>query len=197
LADVYFVTDDVVWVWYYDGQGCIQSEGINFFKDLPSFLVLLYALQRLKLEQWGLNPSLDDRVRRAHLGTFDRNSQLRWEIVGSNSTLQTADRKEFEFTRQVFHSNLGIIGRGTVAVRATLEGGPPDKIYAVKISWPEESRPNEAEILRPAMEKAGDDRDITDHIPRVFATQDFPFRTGTVRTALGFRNGRMVIPTPG
>jgi len=99
--------------------------------------------------------------------------------------LQTADRKEFELTRQVFHSNLGIIGRGTVAVRATLKGGPPDKIYAIKISWPEESRPNEAEILRAAMEKAGHDRDITDHFPRVFATQDFPFRTGTACTALG------------
>ena len=184
MADVYFVTDDVVWVWYYDRQGCIQSEGINFFNDLPSFLVLLYALQRLELEQWGLNPSLDDRVRRAHFGTFDRNYAR--EIVEPNSTLKTADGKEFELTRQVFHSNLGIIGRGTVAVRATLKGGPPDKIYAVKISWPEESRPNEAEILRAAMEKAGDDRDITDHIPRVFATQDFPFRTGTVRTALGF-----------
>jgi len=73
LADVYFVTDDVVWVWYYDRQGCIQSEGINFFNDLPSFLVLLYALQRLELEQWGLNPSLDDRVRRAHFGALDRN----------------------------------------------------------------------------------------------------------------------------
>jgi len=48
--DVDFVADDVVWIWYYDRQGCIQSEGINFLKDLPSFFVLLYALQRLNLE---------------------------------------------------------------------------------------------------------------------------------------------------
>ena len=64
-ADVHFVTDDVLWVWYYDRQGCIQSGGINFLRDVPSFLVLLYALQRLRFNQWGLNPSLDDRVRRA------------------------------------------------------------------------------------------------------------------------------------
>jgi len=51
--DVDFVANDVVWVWYYDRQGYIQLEGINFLimKDLPSFFVLLYALQRLKLDQ--------------------------------------------------------------------------------------------------------------------------------------------------
>jgi len=183
LADVHFVADDVVWVWYYDRQGCIQSQGINFFKDLPSFLVLLYALQRLTLEQWGLNPSLDERVRRAHFGTFDRG--LAGDIVEPNSTLTTKDGKKFELTREVFHSNLGIIGRGTVTVRAKIKGGPTDKTYAVKISWPEESRLNEAEILNAAMEKAGGDPDITNHIPKVFVTQDFPICMGTVRTALG------------
>src|ERR1700733_7183094 len=49
--DIDFVADDVVWVWYYDRQGCIQSEGFNFLRDLPTFFVLLYALQRLKLDQ--------------------------------------------------------------------------------------------------------------------------------------------------
>jgi len=146
--------------------------------------VLLYALQRLKLEQWGLNPSLDERVRRGHFGTFDRNDA--GEIVEPKSTLKTEDGMEFELMRRVFHSNLGIIGRGTVTVQAKLKGGPPGKIHAVKIYWPEESRPNEAEILRTAMEKAGDDPDITNHIPRVFATQDYPYRTGIVRKALGF-----------
>jgi len=35
------------------------------------------------------------------------------------------------------------------------------------------------------MESAQGDTDITNHIPRVFATQDFPYHTGTVRKALG------------
>ena len=182
MADVHFVTDDVVWICYYDRQGCIQSEGINFLADVPSFLVLLYALQRLNIEQWGLNPSLDDRVRRAHFGTFDRN--YAGKIVVPKSMPVTIDGKEFELTGEVYHSTLSVIGRGTLTVGATF-GGPRDKSYAVKISWPEESRPNEVKILQAAMESAQGDTDITNHIPRVFATQDFPYHTGTVRKALG------------
>ena len=95
--------------------------------------------------------------------------------------LMTIDEKEFRLTRDVYHSTLGVIGRGTVTVEAKFEG----KTYAVKISWPEESRPNEIKILQAAMESAQGDTDITNHIPRVFATQDFPYHTGTIRKALG------------
>jgi hypothetical protein len=65
LQDVHFATDDIVWLWYYDKQGCIQSEGLNFVQDLPSFLVLLYAFQCMTLEQWGLNVDLDVRIQEA------------------------------------------------------------------------------------------------------------------------------------
>ena len=69
--DTHFVTDDIVWIWCFDRAGCVHTEGISFIEDLPSFLVLLYALQRLTLEQWGLNARLDGRVREAHLGTLE------------------------------------------------------------------------------------------------------------------------------
>jgi len=116
---------------------------------VPSFLVLLYALQRLKLEQRGFNTSLDDRVSRAHFGTFDRNYAR--EIVEPKPMFVTIDGKEFGLTGEVYYSTLSIIGRGTLTVAATFGGGPPDQSYAVKISWPEESRPNEVQA---AMESA-------------------------------------------
>ena len=117
MLDVDFIADDVVWVWYYDRQGCIQSEGINFLKDLPSFLVLLYALQRLKLDQWGLNADLDDRVRRAHLGDFDRN--FAGKIAEPTEWSVTVDSKTFKLLpNHILHSALGLIGRGTVIVKA-------------------------------------------------------------------------------
>jgi hypothetical protein len=37
--------DDILWIWYYDRRGIIQSSGINFLTDCPRFMVLLYALQ--------------------------------------------------------------------------------------------------------------------------------------------------------
>lgn len=183
LADVHFVIDDVIWIWYYDRQGCIQSEGINFLDDLPSFLVLLFALQRLKLEQWGLNPSCDERVGRAHAGTLPLDTEGRAKKLDLLSL--SVGGKEFQLTQRVYHSTLGIIGRGTVTVAAQLTCGPLGQRYAVKLSWPEETRPNEAHVLQAAMDSARGDTDITNHIPTVFAMQDFPYRTGTVRKALG------------
>ncbi|KAG2028775.1 hypothetical protein BDR03DRAFT_1063570 [Suillus americanus] len=47
--------DDIIWIWYYDRQGIVQCSGINFVQDLPRFMVLLYALQRLDLHDWGRN----------------------------------------------------------------------------------------------------------------------------------------------
>ncbi|PPQ94398.1 hypothetical protein CVT25_002486 [Psilocybe cyanescens] len=47
-------TDGHVWIWYYDRQGIVQSDGISIFADFPRFLVLLFAFQRFDLEDWGI-----------------------------------------------------------------------------------------------------------------------------------------------
>jgi Fungal protein kinase len=120
----------------------IQSEGINFLKDLPSFFVLLYTLQS------GLNAVLDDRVRRAHLGNFDRtivgntSQPIEWPVNIDSKTVQV-------LPNYILHTTLGMIGRGTVAVKAKSTAGVP-RDFALKIYWPEEDRPNEAEIISQA-----------------------------------------------
>jgi hypothetical protein len=48
--------DDVIWIWFYDHLGIIGGEGINFVQDLPRFMVLLYALQRFRMKEWGRMP---------------------------------------------------------------------------------------------------------------------------------------------
>ena len=39
------VTDMVMYNWWYDRHGAIQTSGLNFVKDLPRFLILLFACQ--------------------------------------------------------------------------------------------------------------------------------------------------------
>ncbi|KAG8916881.1 hypothetical protein FRC02_003494, partial [Tulasnella sp. 418] len=39
------IADSVVYLWWYDRQGAIQTHGLDFIEDLPHFLVLLIALQ--------------------------------------------------------------------------------------------------------------------------------------------------------
>ena len=58
--------DDIVWIWWYDRQGAIQTQGINFVQDLPRFLILLFAFQRFKLEDWGFNTTLDPQSEVIH-----------------------------------------------------------------------------------------------------------------------------------
>ena len=55
----------MLWVWYYDRQGIIQSDGINIIADFPRFL-LLQVFQRFTLEDWGVIPSLNPDATRAH-----------------------------------------------------------------------------------------------------------------------------------
>ncbi|KAG1826552.1 hypothetical protein EV424DRAFT_1643290 [Suillus variegatus] len=72
----FIVVDDVIWTWYYDRQGTVQSSGINFIQDLPRFIVLsVLALQRVKDEDLGtvdllFHTSHDERV--THYGLQGR-----------------------------------------------------------------------------------------------------------------------------
>ena len=58
---------------------------------------------------------------------------------------------------------------------------------ALKIYWPEEERPDEAKTISQAIAKRADP-DIYNHLPTVYATQDFACRTGAVREALQVQN---------
>ena len=69
--DVHFVTDDCLWILYADRQGCIQSHGFDFIRDLPTFFVFLNALERFTLTDWGLNP------RRTRKGWSTTNTAVR------------------------------------------------------------------------------------------------------------------------
>ena len=50
--------DTVMYIWWCDRHGAIQTDGIDIFKDCSHFIVLLLALQRLTLNDWGFVPEL-------------------------------------------------------------------------------------------------------------------------------------------
>ena len=91
----------------------------------------------------------------------------------------TVDSKTYKLLpNSILYSSLAIIGRGTVVVRAKSDHN------AMKIYWPEEDRPNEAEVISLAIKSGGDDPNIRNHLPTVLATQDVGYNTGTVRVKL-------------
>lgn len=45
--------DDILWLWWFDREGTIQSHGLNFITDFHVFVSLLAILQRFNLKHWG------------------------------------------------------------------------------------------------------------------------------------------------
>lgn len=60
------LTDGIMWIWYYDRQGIIQSTGIGVFDDFPRFILLLLALQRFSAENWGIIREFNPKAMHEH-----------------------------------------------------------------------------------------------------------------------------------
>ncbi|KAG2341860.1 hypothetical protein BDR05DRAFT_1060724 [Suillus weaverae] len=172
--------DDVIWIWYYDRQGTIQSSGINFIQDLPRFMVLLYALQRFKVEDWGRNKDfLPVQVEGKRCHEF----KIKDKELGEVDLLLHTSHDE-----RVTH--YGLQGRATNVVPVTSEalakqyGNLPDGMVA-KIFWGEANRTSEPEILKKAEEIAKRHATVQDHIPQLLWHHTFTNPTSAIREALG------------
>jgi len=164
----------VVWVWYYDRQGTIQSSGINFIQDLPRFMVLLYALQRFTLGDWGRNTAFgEDEEKGLHTITID----------GVDLELDTSDEERV--------THYGLKGRATnvfpVTSKKLAEDFPEvqEDGMVAKIFWAEEQRTSEPEILEKVNEIAAEKDNVKGHVPHLLWHHKFTNPTSAVRKALG------------
>ena len=185
-----------MWVWWYDRQGCIQSEGIDFVRDLPTFFLLLFAFQRFTLDDWGFKSKVDKQLRVIHDPAKGTNGNLiepEAEIdlkVGSRTVKLRLD--------QILHSSYTIFGRATKTFVASSDS---DAGLVAKISWPETSRENEAIVIGEARERGKEKEYVREHLPTVICWTDFEGTdTGCIRTALqldvsgsGSSSGRRVL----
>jgi hypothetical protein len=138
----------MLWVWYYDRQGIIQSDGINIIADFPRFL-LLQVFQRFTLEDWGVIPSLNPDATRAH----EDDSTLRVATgipslpitnldpaILENSHLQEEKIKSILLQLKQFlsHEPHCLAGRATADIAATAGiDGDSDSGMVCKIYHPE------------------------------------------------------------
>lgn len=157
--------------------------------------MLLYALQRLRLEEWGLNARLDGRVRESH-GVDENGEQITTPAATTPVATTPAatppattppaampvekplewvvqiGKMSFRVLNSALHSSLAISGRATVTAKARpIENNT--KKYVIKIYWPEKARPAEWNIISEAYEAAQNDTDIIDHLPRVVTSHQF------------------------
>jgi serine/threonine protein kinase len=174
------IIDDIMWIWYYDRQGIIQCSGINFIQDLPRFMVLLYALQRFDLHDWGRNKDfLPVQVEGKRCHEFKIKDQELGEV---DLLLHTSHDKRV--------THYGLQGRATNVVPVTSEaltkkyGNFQDGMVA-KIFWGEASRTSEPEILDKVEEIAKVHPTVQGHIPKLLWHHTFTNPTSAIREALG------------
>ncbi|ETW83429.1 hypothetical protein HETIRDRAFT_315798 [Heterobasidion irregulare TC 32-1] len=202
--------DDVIWIWWYDRQGAIQTEGINFVQDLPRFLILLFAFQRFGLEGWGFNISLDtefDAIYPSDVASrgiaADQTRYIKTSILRASGEWEDID---IDTIRQV-HQAYGLVGRGTSVFCGTaarlrkvessrkrhMAGGvttafkPSTELRKVtaKIHWQEEPLLNEAEGLRGAYTLRSNTDTLGHHPEPLYARDYTQYSTGNIRRKLG------------
>ncbi|KAF8838060.1 hypothetical protein BDN67DRAFT_1004556 [Paxillus ammoniavirescens] len=174
----FIVIGDGIWFWFYDHQGLISVGGVNFVRDLPRFLVLLYALPRFNSEDWGRNTAFTPKLQGNDVTSYTV------DVHGNELTLDNTRATRF-----------GLAGRGTDVMDATREKLKLEKAaeetegeMVAKIYWGEEARVSEEDILQNVMKVAENHVVVRGHVPVLLLAKKFPVSTFTVRKALGLEN---------
>ncbi|KAG1893854.1 uncharacterized protein F5891DRAFT_743323 [Suillus fuscotomentosus] len=171
------VVDDVIWIWYYDRQGIVQCSGIQ---DLPQFMVLLYALQRFKVHDWGQNKDL---IPVPVQGKRCKEFNIQDKELGTVDLLLHTSHDE-----RVTH--YGPQGRATNLVAVTSEaltnkyGNLRDGMVA-KIFLGEVNRTSESEILKRVEEITKRHATVQDHVPELLWHHTFTNPASVIREVLG------------
>ncbi|KAG2129041.1 uncharacterized protein EDB93DRAFT_1183411 [Suillus bovinus] len=177
----YVVNNDIIYIWYFDRENAIQCAGINFIKDLPRFLVLLLAMQRMRDEQWGHNPN------------FTHVPGVSCEVVVGDVDLTLDLKSDTRIT------HFGLRGRATnvFPVRSKYLSdiqkrevcGNDSKELIAKLYWPEERRQSEDEILQNVYDIASKESTVKGHIPDMVWFHKFDETSTTkIRRSLGIQD---------
>jgi hypothetical protein len=181
----------MIYLWYFDRQDAIQCSGINFVQDLPRFMVLLLAMQRMPYAEWGYNR------------LFKPVEKLSGEVRVPDENIGEVDLTfDLESDKRVTH--FGLRGRATTvfpvkskALSALMPTLPhhnphnPTSELVAKLYWPEEERESEAEILQKVYEIAEKDTEgkVKYHVPEMVWSHKFEeTSTANIRTALGLKD---------
>jgi hypothetical protein len=94
----------MIYMWRFDREDTIQFAGINFMQDLPRFLVLLLAMQRMQYKQWGFHP------------LFEPDPKFSGPVFINDPTLGQVDLTFNFASDDVCSSHFGLRGRATTVL---------------------------------------------------------------------------------
>ncbi|KAG1730207.1 hypothetical protein EDB19DRAFT_2011946 [Suillus lakei] len=169
----FIVNNDYIYVWFFDRKNVIQSTAINFVQDLPRLLVLLLIMQRMRYDQWGLNP------------VFEPEPGFSGEVMVEDTQIDL----ELDLKSAECITHFGIRGRATTVFPVkskALSGLRRDPSFlnespelVAKLFWPEETRQSEPDILDEG------------HVPELVWFYKFKgTSTSRIRIALGLKDAK-------
>jgi hypothetical protein len=151
-------------------------------KNHPTFLSILSGFGKLDRQQWGypnllMPPVAPNTPQELPVtGPLDKDF---WHGMYKGYILKLNDGWVLTLRDIIFRAH-GIIGRGTVVIRATVTECPPSrkdlrgKIVVVKWGWIPTTRANEAEVVKSARDRAQQGNEhILRHLPEIFHEQSF------------------------
>ncbi|KAG2132094.1 hypothetical protein DEU56DRAFT_448941 [Suillus clintonianus] len=186
----YLVENDIIYTWYFDRQGAIQCSGINFVQDLPRFMVLLLAMQRMPYAEWGyhtlreLETPGDIRVEDEKIGEVD----LKFNLTSNKRTTHFGLRGRATTMFPVESKKLSRL------VPNLPHHNPhnPTKELVAKLYWPEEARESEPDILKKVYKIAETDERVRYHVPEMVWFHKFEdTSTAKIRSALGLEDPKL------
>ncbi|KAJ7614203.1 hypothetical protein DFH06DRAFT_1484423 [Mycena polygramma] len=179
---------------YYDHSIIVKSDRLRFVDKPALFVSVLQAFGNLTVAQWGC-PALAKAP--------DHPALLTPPTPLVDLPLQTKRAKDYMHVddtlsvtgwtfkvREIISRAHGIIGRGTVVVRAQVTHCPPDKNLvgqdvAVKWSWISRSRLPETEFVKAAVKYAEQtDRGMLNHLPKIYHSEDLEWLAPPSQTFL-------------
>ncbi|KAF4620474.1 hypothetical protein D9613_001152 [Agrocybe pediades] len=183
-------------LWIFDHEGPIQVAGFDFIQDFPHYLLLLYVLQRMRLEDFGFLPDLGNTADEG--GTysvdFKGNKGNDW-VSGKDSGDSKLQVKLEGVEGEGVPHKFGLNGRstgvrlGTATITKPGEKDATRKV-ALKLSWKEASRRCEKDVIERARKDIGaglnlatqDEPDPRNFLPEVLAERRYTqFDTKIIR----------------
>lgn len=91
VADAYS-TDTTLTLHWFDAQGCLESEPIDIFKQLPLFVTMVVILQRFTPHNWGLSQRDKSRVTiEGREFRLEENNQTLYQLHGRRTYVAFAN----------------------------------------------------------------------------------------------------------
>jgi hypothetical protein len=159
-----------MWLWYFDRGTIVRTKGMDIFKDFPFFVLLLSIFQRMGRHAFGQHSAFDP-VKPTPLPKPNPLPVKEWIEQYSTTAeyefvVKDAQEKllRLRFKPGSKPMHLSLLGRGTVVSDVEIVGDSMscgrdlrDVELVAKIYHPEESRPNEVDLLKHAYDAAQKD----------------------------------------